>query len=67
MEKITNSGFASKTPKACFQNIKTQAHPFNVSSQTDCNVLAFYILLKQNKTKTRKKIQTNQRRNKMKV
>lgn len=59
MEKITNRGFASKIPMACFQNIKTQAHLFNVISQADCNVLAFYALLKQNQTKTRKKKQNS--------
>lgn len=66
-KKITNSGFASKIPMACFQNIKTQAHLFNVISQADCNVLAFYALLKQNQTKTRKIPQTNQRRKEKKV
>lgn len=62
METITNSGFASKIPMACFQNIKAQAHPFNVISQTDCNVLAFYTLLKQNQTKT-KNIKTKKTKN----
>lgn len=52
---------------ACFQNIKAQAHQFNVISQADCNVLAFYTLLKQNQTKTKKKkTQTNQRKNEKK-
>lgn len=50
-----------------FQKIKAQTHLFNVISQADCNVLAFYALLKQ---KGRKKPQTymkKKKRRRMKI